>query len=287
MVYHLAVVGDPMAGKTTLVNTVKTGKYTGESAKVKEPSASSSSMDEFFGMRRGTSDEQHSFSIEIDGKKHDLTVTDGGRAQTGGRMDMTWRTIPQQFNKANAIVVCFDASSPNGLRRSFRLLQMAQRDAGIYKTPVFLVGLKADERLKSLPFEDSQREANEHLCDSYYECSAKTGEGVNELFSAIIHELDAIKEREGNVPTVAPFQERQAEYQKQNKARAAQPPTQMKRLPSTPQQPPSSPSAPPAPVSSFSSLSSSNELKKPMPVMPTTVKGGARPAKEASPCVIQ
>jgi len=258
-------------------------------------------MEHIFG-RAGTSDQQHSFSVEIDGKKRDLTVTDGGRAQSGGRMDMTWRTIPQQFTNANAVVVCFDASSSSGLRRSFRLLQMAQRDAGIYKTPVFLVGLKADERAKTPTFEDAQREANEHLCDSYYECSAKSGEGINELFSAIVHELDATKERDGAVPKIPGFPERQAEYRKQTDSRAtgpqrtivkpspAPPPPQLSLSPS-PAAPPTP--APPAPASSWSSsspvssFSSSAEPKKPMPVMPTGVKGGARPAKEAAPCVIQ
>jgi len=283
----LAVVGDPLAGKSTLINTINSGKY--DAAKstgmgLRNP------MEDFFGTP-GTPDVRHSLSIEIDSKKRDITVTDGGRAQSGGRMDMTWRTIPNQFTNANAVVVCFDASSANGLRRSFRLLQMAQRDAGIFKTPVFLVGLKADQRIKTPTFEESQREANEHLCDSYYECSAKTGEGVNELLSAIVHELDAVKESEGSSPKIPPFNERQAEYQKQTSTLKQHGPMSLrptpKPLPSTP--PPvlaKSPSSSPSP-SSFSSLSSSDIYKKPMPVMPTTVKGGARPAKEASPCIIQ
>jgi len=227
--YHIAMVSDPMAGKTTLLNTLKNGSFS-PPPKVTEQKLSASDLPDWGGASyqdsdrpRGkprTEDERHSLSINIDGNQRALEFLDGGRAARSGRMDATYFTIPLQITGANAIVICFDASDNNALRRSFRLLQMAQREADYCKTPVFLVGLKADKRVQSISFDDAQREANKHLCDNYYECSAKTGEGVNKLFSAIVHELDAIKKKGGSVPRLTTFEERQkaAERQKQELA---------------------------------------------------------------------
>jgi len=206
--YRIALVSDPAAGKTTLINTVVSGEY---------------KPDHDSGQRYGpTDDDEHTLSINIDGIKRELSITDGGRAgASGGRMDFTFREIPMSFTNANAIAVCYDTSNLKDLRRSFRLLKLAQRDAGIYGTPVFLVGLKVDQRA-DFTFEDGQREANEHLCDSYHECSAKTGQGINELFSAIVHELDAIKERTGSVPLLPSYDDRQAAYRNQARERRAE-----------------------------------------------------------------
>jgi len=265
-----------MAGKTTLINTVKKGAFT--------PSSTSAPL-----YHSPTEDKESKLSIEIDGQNRQLSITDGGRAgSSGGRMDFTYRDVPESFTKASALVVCFDASASNPLRRSFRLLQHAQRDAGLYGTPVFLVGLKADARVDGVSFEDAQREANEHLCDSYYECSAKTGQGVNELFSAIVHELDAIKERDGKVPVLPSYEKRQAAYKDEAKARSAANLRAMREadtsaIPVEKQDGNVGPAADEIYTDAEPTLLSPHPQQKQL-IRP--VKGGVRPAKEASPCII-
>jgi len=272
--YHIAVTGDTLSGKTSLMSYVKDGKFHAPAAQSKKKGEVSAppgiDEDEFpWSMSSGTSDGHFDCKVNVDGKQRDLTALDGGRVASGGRMDMTYYTIPQQFTNANAIIVCYDTSKPHGLRRSFRLLQMAQRDAGIYGAHVFLVGCKIDERAKEHSFEAAQKEANEHLCDSYYECSAKTSEGVTDLIEAIFHELDAIKERDGQVPLIPDMTARQQAYQEQRQ-QTPQPTKPRLTAPSTPDA----------------------MKKKPTPMQPApaslkAVKGGARPAKQASPCMIQ
>jgi len=278
--YRIAVTGDPACGKTAFIHRLKEGKF----KKHTEALEASNEEDSDNGMwsRKSTPDERLDFSLIVDEKERKLSVLDGGRARSGGRSDETYYKVPLQFTKANAILVAFDTSSKYGLRSSFRLLQMAQRDAAIYGTPVFLVGLKSDKRDSSISFEDAQREANEHLCDSYFECSAKTGEGVNDVIAAVFHELDSIEERDGGTPTIPDMKERRVAYNAQRGAKVkAVFPEAVKPLPSTPTLTSDTPDG----------TLGDDKTEAKMEVKTRTyhakVKGGARPAKQAAPCVLQ
>jgi len=265
--YHIAISGDSLSGKTSFINFLKDGSTATPPVPKPILDQDAPSYYDDDDDYSSTPDGNHSFSVSIDGKERNLSVLDGGRVSSGGRMDMTYYTIPMQFTNANAILICYDTSYVHGLRRSFRLLQLAQTDAGIYGVPVFLVGLQIDQRAASHSFEAAQKEANEHLCDSYYECSAKTGEGVNNVIEAIFHELDAIAARDGEVPVIPSSEVRQADYKAQRKASK-----------------PKAASSPP-PVQNSISVDAPKAVKN-APVL-KKVKGGARPHKQANPCVIQ
>jgi len=278
-----------MSGKTSFIQTLKDGKFP-------EPAAQSNADEgNHYSRRSTTSDQDFNLSLNVDGKERQIKALVGGRVASGGRVDRTYQVIPKQFDRANAILVCFDTSNQYGLRRSFRLLQLAQRDAAIYGTPVFLVGLQSDKRFSKISFEDAQREANEHLCDSYFECSAKTGDGVNNVITAVFHELDAITARDGAVPTIPSFDIRKSVYQKQRDSGIQ--PTMKKAVPvllernSLKQVPVNKAqiALPAAHVYQGQALQpiETAPLAPPPPPFKANVLGGARPAKQAAPCVLQ
>jgi small GTP-binding protein len=109
------------------------------------------------------------------------------------------------YREANAFLVCFSVDMPDSLENILSLWYPSIQHFGAEGVPRFLVGckkdLRDDERALQAPTRGSWvpvtteqgREVAKAIGAEYFECSAKTGEGVRELFVRVMESMDADK----------------------------------------------------------------------------------------------
>jgi small GTP-binding protein len=91
---------------------------------------------------------------------------------------------PVHFKSAAAALLVFDLTNPTSFHNINEWLAFF-RSTGPDKALLFLIGNKTDlEDARMVSREDAAQWATEHSCP-YFETSAKTGDGVNELFRAV------------------------------------------------------------------------------------------------------
>jgi Ras family protein A len=135
----------------------------------------------------------------VKGERIELALWD-----TAGQEDPDDRLRPLSYQEANAFLVCFSIDSPDSLENIPCLWYPSIQQFGAEQVPRFLVGCKKDLRderaLQALtrgswmPVTIEQgREAAKLIGAEYFECSAKTGEGVRELFVRVMESMEADK----------------------------------------------------------------------------------------------
>ncbi|KAF7584439.1 GTP-binding protein RHO1 domain protein [Clavispora lusitaniae] len=177
----LVIVGDGACGKTCLLIVFSKGTF----PEVYVP----------------TVFENYVADVEVDGRKVELALWD-----TAGQEDYD-RLRPLSYPDSNVILICFSIDSPDSLDNVLEkwISEVLHFCQGV---PIILVGCKVDLRndpatIKALaqenqqPVSSSEGEAvAQKIGTQYYlECSARTGQGVREVFETATRASLVTKEK--------------------------------------------------------------------------------------------
>ena len=104
---------------------------------------------------------------------------------------LVWDTAGQEkykgivksfYNKANGILLTFDISNKESFEHIDYWVQELKEYTGLDSLYIVLVGNKKDKEDRKVTIEEAKNYAEENDFGGYFEVSAKTGEGINELF---------------------------------------------------------------------------------------------------------
>ncbi|KAI9294525.1 hypothetical protein K502DRAFT_337775 [Neoconidiobolus thromboides FSU 785] len=161
----LVIVGDGACGKTSLLSVYVSGTFP------KTP----------------TVFENYVKEVTIDGKIVNLALWD-----TAGQEEYE-RLRPLSYSKANVTLICYSVDSPDSLENVLEKW-IDEVNSLCQGVPVILVGLKKDLRdgegsklttvkpEEMVPTSKGAEVANQIGARKFIECSALTGENVNEVF---------------------------------------------------------------------------------------------------------
>jgi len=164
----LVIVGDGACGKTSLLIVYIRGEFPEEYVP--------------------TVFENYVTDVEVDGKHVELTLWD-----TAGQEEYD-RLRPLSYPNANVIIICFSVDNPASLLNvNERWISEVRHFCK--ELPILLVGMKKDLRedpktvealekhlQKPISYNDGLATAKKINAYKYLECSAKTGDGVKDVF---------------------------------------------------------------------------------------------------------
>jgi Ras family protein A len=137
--------------------------------------------------------------VDVKGEPIELALWD-----TSGQEDLEDRLRPLSYIDANAFLVCFSIDTPDSLENILCSWYPDIKHFGAEQVPRFLVGCKKDLRNNERDIQrlnrgswmvttEQGREVAKIIGAEYFECSAKTGEGVRELFVRVMESMEADK----------------------------------------------------------------------------------------------
>lgn len=86
------------------------------------------------------------------------------------------------YNKANGILLTFDLSNKESFSRIDYWVGELKEHISSKELYIVLVGNKKDKKEREVTFEEAQQYAENNNFGGYFEVSAKSGEGINEMF---------------------------------------------------------------------------------------------------------
>ena len=130
--------------------------------------------------------EKYVSTIGIDFKSKSLKLGNNTTVKV-----LVWDTAGQEkykgivksfYNKANGILLTFDISNKESFEHIDYWVQELKEYTGLDSLYIVLVGNKKDKEDRKVTIEEAKNYAEENDFGGYFEVSAKTGEGINELF---------------------------------------------------------------------------------------------------------
>ena len=126
-------------------------------------------------------------TIGIDFKSKPLKINNNTTVKV-----LVWDTAGQEkykgivrsfYNKANGILLTFDITNKDSFERIDFWVQELKKNIGIDDLYIVLVGNKKDRtEERQVSFEEAEKYCLDNNFGGYFEVSAKTNEGINELF---------------------------------------------------------------------------------------------------------
>ncbi|KAJ1568879.1 GTP-binding protein Rho1 [Nowakowskiella sp. JEL0078] len=143
--------------------------------------------------------ENYVAEIEVDGKQFELALWD-----TAGQEDYD-RLRPLSYPDSHVIMICFSVDSPDSLE-NVNEKWISEVRHFCNDLPVLLVACKKDLRYDKITIEKLRKQNQKPVSTEegsavaakigaykYFECSARTGEGVREIFDYAIRAAIGIK----------------------------------------------------------------------------------------------
>ncbi|MFX0083114.1 MAG: Rab family GTPase [Candidatus Hodarchaeota archaeon] len=121
-------------------------------------------------------------SLEINGKKIKLQVW-----YVGGKR-FFWSVLPMYVRGANGVLILYDVTNYSSLASIDEFLSIIRKEMKSEQDtfPIVVVGNKADlEDAREITGEEGLEFAKSRGVDGFIECSAKTGEHVEEAFDGL------------------------------------------------------------------------------------------------------
>ncbi|KAL7410461.1 putative GTPase Rho1 [Mrakia frigida] len=147
--------------------------------------------------------ENYVADVEVDGKKVELALWD-----TAGQEDYD-RLRPLSYPDSHVILICFSVDSPDSLD-NVQEKWISEVLHFCSNLPIILVGCKKDLRQDPRTIEELKKTSQRPVAQAegqavaqkigarrYIECSARTGEGVRDVFQTATREALAAKVRGG------------------------------------------------------------------------------------------
>ena len=130
--------------------------------------------------------EKYVSTIGIDFKSRPLKIGKNTTVKV-----LVWDTAGQEkykgivksfYNKANGIILTFDICNKDSFERLDYWVQELKENAYLEDLYIVLVGNKKDKEGRTVTYEEAKKYSDENQFGGYFEVSAKSGEGINELF---------------------------------------------------------------------------------------------------------
>jgi len=168
----IVVTGDGMVGKTCLLH-----RY---------------AKDEFSEQHEATVFDSYSVQVNVDNATWDLCFFD-----TAGQEDYD-QLRPLTYGKADIFILCYSAMRPEGIE-NLKAKWLPEKEVHNKDCPYVIVGTKTDLRKDKAACADLLKQSGKTPvfaedvdkspfpgCKKIMECSAKTGEGVHDVFNEVI-----------------------------------------------------------------------------------------------------